>query len=42
MRIGSSRYERSRDAKMRQCDGQFMGLSANVSFSTSSLNMSSA
>ncbi len=37
--IGSSRYERSRRANMRQCPGQFIGFNANLSFSISMLNM---
>ena len=41
MRMGSSLYERSRESKMRQWPGQFIGFSAHFSFSTSSVNMSS-
>ena len=36
---GSSRYERSRLAKMRQWLGQFIGLRVNCFFSTSSTSM---
>jgi len=38
-RRGSSRWERGRRSKARQWPGQFMGLRANFSFSTSKLNM---